>query len=208
MIRFSLDERDLQPLDALILRYPREAPQASRRAINKTLSWVRTHGRRALAHTAGIPVKALNARGRVSVVRAGRNQLGGEVWFGYLPIAAAFVGKVRQTRTGARAGRHSFPGAFVAEMPIQGRSASARFGIAGAAPTGHVGIFKRKGTLTRRTFGRPDTSSPNLPIEEQRVALPNARSALRSVFAKVPGRLRKTFLQEANFLSLKRAGRV
>jgi hypothetical protein len=139
------------------------------RAINKTLTWAVSHGLRAIASANDVPLKALRGRRRGRKRNASRRNLTGQAWFGTLPVLASDVGKPRQTRLGARAGKHAFPGAFVATMP-----------------SGHIGIFKRR-------------SASRLPIVEQVVQLSAAESAIEGVARQTSTRLETVFAQEFNY---------
>jgi hypothetical protein len=166
----EFDAREFATVDKALRERPEQAERALVRTINKTLNWARTQGLRALARAHDIPIKALRSRRRGRVFRVSRVGLAnGAVWFGTLPVRAAYVGTPRQTRLGARAGRHSFPGAFVARMP-----------------SGHIGIFKR-------------ADRSRLPIIEQVVELAQADTALDGLQRDLPGRLVTTFNQEFNY---------
>lgn len=125
-MQIVITTKDLEETQTQLNATNAELARASRRAINKTLSWVRTHGRRAIARESGVPMKAL--RQRIFVTPATDHTQHGSVWFGIAPIKAIYIGTAYQTRSGVTVGRHSFPGAFLARMP-----------------SGHRGVFKRVG---------------------------------------------------------------
>jgi hypothetical protein len=169
MITVEIDPRQIAEVEEALQAFPRQAARAAVRAVNKTLAWVGTHGSRAIARDNDVPLKALRQRRRVRIGKASPSQLRGVAWFGVVPIAASYVGALRQTRTGARVGKHAFEGGFIATMP-----------------TGHTGIFSRLGKT-------------RLKIREERVDLDGASAALASLRAQVPARLRTTFIQEFHY---------
>lgn len=71
-----------------------------------------------------------------------------------LQFRASSFGAGRQTKTGVTVAQRKFPGAFKAKTK-SGRNA----------------IFRRVPNGTRRSAGRPSTSSPNLPVKEPTVSL-------------------------------------
>lgn len=182
MISIEIDPKQQAAIQAALNVEPDKARRALLRTINKVLASVRSQGLRAIATAHDIPSSALRRRRRAAVVRASRANLSGLAWFGTVPVKAGYLGKPKQSRLGARAGRHSFEGAFVATVP-----------------GGHIGIFRRKENASRRTLGRPGTSSPNLPIVEQVVKLSAARAALAPIESGLPDQIAKVFQQEMNF---------
>lgn len=174
MLRLDVDAREL-------LRAPREISKAwvraGNRAVTKTSKWAATQGLRAIAQAERIPVGKLR-QGRRSAVRVRRQQGAnqGTVWFGVLPVKAGRLGKPRQTKKGARVGRHFFGEAFVATMR-----------------NGHVGIWLR-------------STKARLPIVEQFVVLDNAESALQRVQERIPDRLTTVMAQELNYEGLRSGG--
>lgn len=175
MIKLEIDAREMAAIQTELTARPHQASVALVRAINKTLNWARSQGLRSIAAEHGIPLKTLRGnkserrRGRGIVRSAIRTNITGWVWFGTRPIKASYLGTLRQQPLGAMAGKHSFPGGFVATMP-----------------TGHIGIFRRSGRS-------------RLPIQEEVVRLEATQQALASVMAGVADRLQKTFLQELNY---------
>jgi len=168
-VSITVDPKQQAAIAAALNAQPAMAQRALVRTINKVLNSVRSQGLRAIARTHDIPYSALRKRRRAAVVRASRQDLTGRAWFGTVPVKASYLGKPRQSRLGAKVGRHKFDGAFVA-----------------TTPTGHVGIFKRAGRS-------------RLPIEEQVVKLSAARAALSPVEAGVADQVEKVFQQEMNF---------
>lgn len=167
MIAITVDATSLAQVQRTLNATNAQIDRAAVRAVNKTLGWTRTQGRRLLAKGNDLPVKVL--RNRIHLGRASAGALRGVAWFGVAPIKAIYAGAARQARTGVTVRRHTFAGAFLARMP-----------------TGHLGIFKRRGPA-------------RLPIEEQRIYLANADAVAQTLAAQAPPRLQTLFGQELNY---------
>ena len=154
--------------------------RAATRAQNKTLRWARTQAASRLAKLNNVPVKALRARTRSFNARPDRPYA--LLWTGVFPLLAAKAGRISQTRNGAKAGLHGFPGAFVATMP-----------------DGNTGIFRRAANAQRRTADRPQTSSANLPIAPQYVPIRGAAEVERALAAEGEQRYHTLLVRELNF---------
>jgi len=102
----------------------RHVPAATVRALNRTMSWVRTQAKREGAAALKVPVGHVNRRMRS--YKASKKNRSALLTFITGGISAATL-KPRQTKKGVTAGRHRFAGAFVAK------------GIAGKTV-----VFKRK----------------------------------------------------------------
>lgn len=169
MIPIQIDATPLQKLKAYAQGTPIVANKAAYRAINKTLKWLDTQGRRAVAKEFGLPVRAMTRAKRIKRVNATSRRLSGILWLGIAPVKAAYFGKPRQLKKGAKAGKKTFPGAFVATMR-----------------SGHIGIFRRKG-------------KSRLPIREVRVPLQGAQGIVSSIARQADKRLLTIFQQELSY---------
>ncbi len=175
--------RDLRAINS------RAVPAATASALNKTAAKARTQVSRRLAATKNIPQKTLKKRLRV--FRANRRRLFATVWLGLksgvkpaeLPGIASFTFAGKGAGT-IKVGKRRFTGVFRARMP-----------------SGHQGLFARAPVTTRRTAGRPRTSSPNLPIVEPQVHLqPEGEQIIRStVPAVAAAEFRRIFEAEMRF---------
>jgi hypothetical protein len=132
--------------------------QAMRWAISDTVKWAANRTIQGLSDAKRIQKKII--RRRVFAYSASARNLQGALLVTLGTMAAIYMGPARQTKTGvyvrSSGGQLSFPHAFIAEMP-----------------TGHIGIFRfpsRKYPPSRFTKGRKG-KSPNLPIEEVRIAI-------------------------------------
>lgn len=151
---------------------PAQADRAMIRALRTTAKWVDTQGSRALAKASKVPLKALKRGkgvGRVRLKMPQQGKLRASVWFGTMPVKAAYVGKLSQHAKGARAGKHFFPGGFKARMR-----------------SGHIGIYLRKGK--KRT-----------PLVEQTVSLAESQSILSAVAGQTEAILEKNMAHELNY---------
>lgn len=102
--------------------------KAAFRAINKTVRWLRPTVARSVAQD--LKIKVGLVRNTLQTISAKRTDLNATVG---LPkragvIKAIDLGNARQTNRGVTSGKRQWDGAFIATMP-----------------TGHKGIFKRKG---------------------------------------------------------------
>ena len=111
---------------------PDQLRAASKRAVNKTLKWIWTRARRDIAGHVGVAQKLLINRFQVRDARIlASGVASGSAWIGVNPLRVTreLFGPLTKTPTGARAGRHQFPGAFVFLTPKKDKP----------------GIYKRRG---------------------------------------------------------------
>lgn len=126
---FAIDVIDKGVISDFILRQniaEKHTEIAAYRALNKTARWLRTKTIRSVSQQTGLQQKLI--RERLQMLKASRKQLKAHLISNDAYIPAHKLGKLRQTATGARAGKFSYEGAFVATMPS----------------TGHESVFKRK----------------------------------------------------------------
>lgn len=155
----------------------RTGRRAHRRALRDTAKWAGRQAARGLAHANRLPLKALTRgrMGRRGRIRWDLREGSAGVWVGTAPVAASHLGKLSQSRVGARAGRRSFRGAFLATMP-----------------GGHkTGVFERKG-------------ASRLPIREVTVPLEGAEDVAAEVEGRIPDRYDELLRQAWRFESLRR----
>lgn len=120
--------QDTDRLARMVNLTPKEMNKASQRTINKVIPNIQREAGGAIPRAAGASVggyRRVRSKRKIATVR----RLRGEVWQGTLKIPAKYAaGRLRQTRTGVRAGRLFFEGAFLATMR-----------------NGYRGVFRRKG---------------------------------------------------------------
>ncbi len=161
----SLELSEYQGILSQFMGTEKQINTASRRAVSKVIDFSATQIGRRIAADEMVPVRTLMSGGsakrgqRIFKNKPKPGSTGGSVWVGYNPIRASYLGALAQQRSGARAGRHFFPGSFVATMP-----------------SGHRSVFIRKG-------------KSSLPIREQSHALSSAHPVVDEVQAKAHQRL-------------------
>jgi hypothetical protein len=93
---------------------PKAAAAAQRRAINKTLGWLRTHIARAVGKQERIAIGTVRQRLRAYPVSGGAMR--GKLWFGVNAIEASRIGRPRQSRTGVSVAGRQYQGAFFTQV--------------------------------------------------------------------------------------------
>lgn len=145
--------REHRKLSAELRRDAVRLRRGAARAINRTAITARNEAAKEIRKT--LNVKASKIKGRLKLIKANANKLEGAVQSHYKPLRVSDFNGMRQTRKGVTVRlrkdkpRKLFKGAFIATMR-----------------SGHRGAFIRVPPGSRRTRGRPATSSPNLPIKE------------------------------------------
>ncbi|MDA0910767.1 MAG: phage tail protein [Proteobacteria bacterium] len=125
---FTLDVTtygDINQIIAAMRGTESQVQLAAMRALNKTALWVKSQSVKEISAQKKLKQKII--RDRLNVIKASTSSLKALVVASLYGIKASLLGNMRQTSTGAKAGKMEFKGAFVATMP-----------------TGHRGIFKRK----------------------------------------------------------------
>jgi hypothetical protein len=161
----KLDIRaNLAETESIIIGLQRDIEKAQRQAEKETVRFARKELENRMIARTGIPAVAFR---RFRVKSKNRADYG-VVWLGLRPIAAAYLGKLSQAATGAKAGIYFFEGAFVANVK------------AGKAGAFHHSVFKRRGA------GR-------LPIDEQTARLEVGFEVAEDVAALSAVELRRRF---------------
>jgi hypothetical protein len=109
MITLQADRSDLKAFTDFAALVPKALAAAQRRAINKTLRWLRTQIARAVSRQERIAVSAVRQRLRAYPVSSNGQ---GKLWFGINPIEASRAGRPRQTRAGVSVAGRRYQGAF------------------------------------------------------------------------------------------------
>lgn len=162
--------RGLDQLERALLASPRDVQRAERRSLKRTITWVRKQMLREGSREFRVPQARLKEARRSTVSTADD---GARAWLGMSPIRTGYLGAPRQQKRGARVGKHSFPGAFVASRD-----------------SGYTGIFTRRG-------------KSRLPIEEQVVKAEHGitDSFMRWLADNADQRLLREFTQNLEFYS-------
>ena len=121
MITIQAKAEDVAFLKRMAELTPKAAAAAQRRAINKTLGWLRTHITRAVSQQERIAQRAVRQRLRSYAPKGGESS--GKLWFGINPIEASRIGRPRQGRAGPPAPPESPRGP---RAPLPSESAEAR----------------------------------------------------------------------------------
>ncbi|WP_110969287.1 hypothetical protein [Pseudomonas huaxiensis] len=109
MLTLQLSSSDKQRFTRFGTLAPKAFAAAHRRAINKTLRWMRTHIARAIGQQERIAQSAVRQRLRAYPVNSNGQ---GKLWFGINAIEASRAGRARQTRTGVSVAGRRYEGAF------------------------------------------------------------------------------------------------
>ena len=130
MIAIDLQTND-KALTAIMKGQDRQMLYAMIAAVKKTSTWLSRKISTAIVREALIPKKALKPR---IFHEVDSKTLTGKIWVGLNPISPQKVGKLSQVSGGAKAGKHFFPGAFIASANnspdlIWRREGKARFPI-------------------------------------------------------------------------------
>ena len=171
---------------------PKAAAAAQRRAINKTLGWLRTHIARAVGKQERIAIGAVRQRLRAYPVSGGAMR--GKLWFGVNAIEASRVGKARQTRAGVSVAGRRYQGAFFKQVygsspDIWIRTSSKHFNA-----TDYPGS-----TQGRRSSGFIAENDNRFPLAKAKVSLDQVRPHFDSWVKRADERLLEILKQELNF---------
>ena len=171
---------------------PKAAAAAQRRAINKTLGWLRTHIARAVGKQERIAIGAVRQRLRAYPVSGGTMR--GKLWFGVNAIEASRTGRARQTRAGVSVAGRRYQGAFFKQVygsspDIWIRTSSKHFNSTDY-PDSSQG---------RRRSGFIEESDNRFPLAKAKVSLDQVRPHFDSWVKRADERLLEILKQELNF---------
>lgn len=171
---------------------PKAAAAAQRRAINKTLGWLRTHIARAVGKQERIAIGAVRQRLRAYPVSGGTMR--GKLWFGVNAIEASRTGRARQTRAGVSVAGRRYQGAFFKQVygsspDIWIRTSSKHFNSTDY-PDSSQG---------RRRSGFVEESDNRFPLAKAKVSLDQVRPHFDSWVKRADERLLEILKQELNF---------
>lgn len=109
LISLRANPQDVGGFQAFAQLVPKAMANAQRRAINKTLRWLRTHIAREVGRQERIAIAAVRDRLKAYPVSSNGQ---GRLWFGINPIEASRAGRPRQTRSGVSVAGRRYQGAF------------------------------------------------------------------------------------------------
>lgn len=194
LITLQADQSDLKAFADFAALVPKAALAAQRRAINKTLRWLRTHIARAVSRQERIAATAVRQRLRAYPVSSNGQ---GKLWFGINPIEASRAGRPRQTRAGVSVAGRRYQGAFFKQVyggqpDIWIRTASKHF-KASDYPDSEVsgGGGASSGWIAE--------NGSRYPLAKAKISLDDVRPHFESWAKRADEHLLKVLQQELNF---------
>ncbi|MDE5064336.1 phage tail protein [Wolbachia endosymbiont of Drosophila tristis] len=148
----------------------KKVEKAAVRALNKTALWLKTQAAQEISEEKKIKLTVM--RKRLRIFKAKTSRLDVLMRANLYDIRVSAIGKMRQTRKGAKVGKHKFIGGFMATMP-----------------RGNSGVFRREGRTA-------------LPIQEVKLGLePEASKIIKElVNYETEGIFEKYFERELNYI--------
>nr|WP_127880924.1 hypothetical protein [Pseudomonas carnis] len=171
---------------------PKAAAAAQRRAINKTIRWLRTHIARAVGKQERIAIGAVRQRLRAYPVSGG--DMRGKLWFGINAIEASRVGRARQTGVGVSVAGRRYQGAFYKKVygsnaDIWIRTSSKHFNTTDYPDAAQGG----------RRSGFVEENDNRFPLAKAKVSLEQVRPHFDAWVKRADERLLEILTQELNF---------
>lgn len=194
LITLQANPRQVKNFSAFGELLPKAIKAAERRAINKTVRWLRTHIARSVSKQERIAVSAVRQR-LLAYPVTGNGQ--GKLWFGLNPIEASRAGRPRQTRSGVSVAGRKYQGAFFrtvygSKPDIWIRTASKHFS-ADDYPDSEV---SGRGGASSGWVGE---NSSRFPLAKAKISLDDVRPHFESWTNKAHQRLLVVMEQELNF---------
>lgn len=195
MISIQASTADLQDFENFASLVPKAAAAAQRRAINKTLGWLRTHIARAVSRQERIAVAAVRQRLRAYPVSGGATS--GKLWFGLNAIESSRIGRARQSGRGVSVAGRRYQGAFLKQVygnkpDIWIRTASKHFNAddyPDSTVSGAAGA----------SSGWVAENGNRFPLAKAKVSLEQARPHFDEWIKRANSRLLEILKQEFNF---------
>ncbi|MBN1079795.1 hypothetical protein JNO13_02655 [Pseudomonas sp. 1079] len=171
---------------------PKAAAAAQRRAINKTIRWLRTHIARAVGKQERIAIGAVRQRLRAYPVTGG--DMRGKLWFGINAIEASRTGRARQTGAGVSVAGRRYKGAFFKKVygsnaDIWIRTSSKHFNTSDYPDAAQGG----------RRSGFVEENDNRFPRAKAKVSLEQVRPHFDAWVKRADERLLEILTQELNF---------
>lgn len=171
---------------------PKAAAAAQRRAINKTIRWLRTHIARAVGKQERIAIGAVRQRLRAYPVTGG--EMRGKLWFGINAIEASRIGRARQTGAGVSVAGRRYQGAFFKKVygsnaDIWIRTSSKHFNTTDYPDAAQGG----------RRSGFVEENDNRFPLAKAKVSLEQVRPHFDAWVKRADERLLEILTQELNF---------
>lgn len=194
MISIQSSVADLQAFEDFGKLVPKAAAAAQRRAINKTLGWLRTHIARAVSRQERIAVAAVRQRLRAYPVSGGATS--GKLWFGLNAIESSRIGRARQSGRGVSVAGRRYQGAFLKQVygnkpDIWIRTASKHFNTADYPDSSVSDGGASSGWVAE--------NGNRFPLAKAKVSLEQARPHFDTWVKRANTRLLEILQQEFNF---------
>lgn len=169
---------------------------AYRRAVDKTMTWLKKEASKDISGSTGLPMKVL--RKRMLAYRTSRTLMRGKVFFGLRAIDADYLGGGRQLKAGVKVGKHMFTGAFKASIYSSRQKIWIRKSSKHFDPNMYPHRSGRSGTdYSTDTHGR-------FPVVKVRVEIEEAEDIFVQWVAKAESYLARLVNKELN-IEIKRA---
>lgn len=195
MLHIQASAEDLKAFADLAILVPKAAAKAQRRAINKTLGWLRGKIASNVGKQEKIAVRAVRQR-LITYPVKGR-AMRGKLWFGINPLEASRAGRARQTKAGVSVAGRRYQGAFYKKVygnqaDVWIRTASKHFNPADY-PDSQVT------SQTGASSGFVGENSDRFPLAKAKISLDAVRPHFDAWSRKADERLMHVLKQEMNF---------
>ena len=195
MLHIQASAEDLKAFADLAILVPKAAAKAQRRAINKTLRWLRGKIASDVGKQEKIAVRAVRQRLITYPVKGG--SMRGKLWFGINPLEASRAGRARQTKAGVSVAGRRYQGAFYKKVygnqaDVWIRTASKHFNPADY-PDSQVT------SQTGASSGFVGENSDRFPLAKAKISLDAVRPHFDAWSRKADERLMDVLKQEMNF---------
>ena len=195
MLHIQASAEDLKAFADLAILVPKAAAKAQRRAINKTLGWLRGKIASNVGKQEKIAVRAVRQRLITYPVKGG--SMRGKLWFGINPLEASRAGRARQTKAGVSVAGRRYQGAFYKKVygnqaDVWIRTASKHFNPADY-PDSQVT------SQTGASSGFVGENSDRFPLAKAKISLDAVRPHFDAWSRKADERLMHVLKQEMNF---------
>lgn len=191
VITLQSSPADLQAFKDFAALVPKSAAVAQRRAINKTLRWLRTYISRAVSGKERIAVGAVRQRLRAYPINSAGQ---GKLWFGINPIESSRIGRARQNRSGVSVAGRRYQGAFYKQVYGSRADIWIRTGSRHYDPAAYPET--REG---RRRTGFINENDNRFPLAKAKVSLDDVRPIFDEWVKRADQRLLEILEQELNF---------
>lgn len=114
MIKIEVDDSAMESEIASFGATVRQVEAARLRTLRKTAQWLGKQIVREVARKERMPLLALHGRVFVSKIANGATEA--DVFIGTMPVDATRIGRAVQAASGAKVGRHAYPGAFLGRI--------------------------------------------------------------------------------------------